>query len=47
MEPEKTIKSKEESKQLLNDRYLMIKKIGKGSYGSVYKVEDKKAESEK
>ena len=47
METEETIKSKEDLRPLLNDRYLMIKRIGKGSYGSVYKVEDKKAEKDK
>lgn len=33
---------KKDAKPLLNSRYEMVKKIGRGAYGSVYKVEDKK-----
>ena len=36
----------EPAKPLLNDRYRMVCRIGRGSYGSVYKVEDTKYESD-
>ena len=32
-------------KKLLNGRYQMVGKIGRGAYGSVYKVEDTKYEA--